>query len=374
MNRTRRTPLRIIELFDIYQNDYQQYIPEMIKALRDLDQFYIEVKAFGGRTTADSTLFPSYYLRRVLEHIYRLKYHSQKLNYCELYFLKEKIDIVHIQHSYLFPKILNLLQLPAEKRPKVIITLRGGDTYVKPWLSRKWNSFYKGEGKKIDAFVVMSENQKQYLVRWGICSEKIHVIPISFGSKFEICAKPPNSHMIKIISVFRMCWEKNITDSLRFIRFLKEKNVPIKYELYGDGPDLGHLYYLRDKYNLNDIVHIKNRVENNIIKQKLADYDFILQLSHSEAFPASVLEALSFGVPAIVSNSGGLPEIISHNENGFIVESERFDDVVEEILLVWKSKPRYEKMSAKAIEFSHQNYSIENEVEKLKSLYQVICK
>src|SRR5690606_22942095 len=125
------------------------------------------------------------------------KFHP-KLNYAEILLLQRKIDIVHIQHSYLFPKIMGLLAQPSLNRPKIIITLRGGDTYVKPWVQKKWADFYTNYGNKVDAFITMSEHQKNYLhTKWGIEKAKIHVIPISFGLRFNSTPKKPDKTKIK---------------------------------------------------------------------------------------------------------------------------------------------------------------------------------
>jgi len=48
------------------------------------------------------------------------------------------------------------------------------------------------------------------------------------------------------------------------------------------------------------------------------DIDIFILPSYMEGFPTSILEALSFGKPVIATNIGGIPEILSNEENGFI--------------------------------------------------------
>lgn len=366
--------MKVYQIFESYPLFYQPYIPPVINALRE-EGLDVTIIAFNGGkvNTNDAVVLPGHKKRTIYAKFSRfLKNKYRNLNYVEIKTLKKKIDIVHLQHSFLFPRIINLINLPKENRPKIIITLRGGDTYVKPWIDDKWKFFYLNYGNKVDAFVVMSENHKNYLSRWGVPLNNIHVIPISFGKKFAIQSKIANKNELRLISVFRMCWEKNIADNLRFVRALKQKNIPVVYDLYGDGRDLGQLFYLRDLYNLNKEVNILGKISNEKLKKSLKKYDFILQLSHSEAFPTSVLEAQSYGVPAIVSNNGGLPEMISVGENGIIVDLDDFESSVNNVISVWNTQSTYAQMSQNAIDRIHQNYSLENEVKRLHNLYSTL--
>ena len=366
--------VKIIQLFDAYGDFYQPYIPPVMQALKGLPNFNIQIEAFKGEGSEDVQLVPGYYKRRLYERLSVLTNKKAKgLNYLEQEYLKTKVDILHLQHSYLHSKLKGLLSLPKLNRPKIVITLRGADTYVKPWINIKWREFYATYGQDVDAFIVMSAHQKQYLhSRWGVSLDNIHVIPISFGHKFEVMPKEPSNHSLKLVSVFRMCWEKNIADNLRFVRALKRKGIPVVYDIYGDGLDLGQVYYLRNKYNLDYDVNIFGKVPNQELKDSLKNYDFILQLSTSESLGMSVIEAQSFGVLAIVSDNGGLPEIIKNKKNGFIVDFENFESSIQEVVSVWSTPPIYIQMSRNAINYSHQNFSIASEVEKLVNLYKML--
>lgn len=364
--------MKVYHVYESYPLFYQPYIPSVIKELQLLEGMDLKIIAFRGEKgkNNEAEVLPKYRKRKLISKIFQLinkKY--RYLDFFEIKALKEKTDIVHIKHSFLYPKVINLLNIPQQNRPKIIITLRGGDTYVKPWLSDKWKSFYKNYGNKVDAFVVMSEDQKKYLSRWGVPLDNIHVIPISFGSKFEISPNVANADKLKLVSVFRMCWEKNIADNLRFVKALKDKNIPVEYNIYGDGPDLGQVYYLRDKLNLNDTVIIHGKVSNIELKSKLRTFDFVLQLSISESLGMSVIEAQSLGVPAIVSDSGGLPEIICDKQNGIVVDVDDFGKSIQEVISIWNNNLVYNEMSKSAIERSHQSYTVENEVIKLVELY-----
>ena len=331
-----------------------------------------KVIAFKGVSDYEYVeVLPSYQKRIFLQKLRNIISTSDvQLNYLERKAFEAKTDIIHIQHSFLFGKITSLLEFPKLSRPKVVITLRGGDTYIKPWVSKRWKDFYLNYANKVDAFVVMSEDQKQYLGRWNVPLDRIYVIPISFGLPFKILPKYPNKDKMRVVSVFRMCWEKSISDNLRFIKKIKESGVDISYDVYGDGKDLGQLYFLLDRFGLNDCVQVKGRVENSIIRSRFKNYDFILQLSHSESFGMSIVEAQACGVPAVVSNVGGLPEIVKKNKTGLIGNSDDLETLSKNTVNLWRDKNQYLTFSEFSITNAQKKFNLEVEVKSLISLYK----
>jgi glycosyltransferase involved in cell wall biosynthesis len=166
-----------------------------------------------------------------------------------------------------------------------------------------------------------------------------------------------------------MCWEKNITDSLLLVSKLKKLGLNVSYDIYGDGPDLGQLYYLRDKFDLVKEVNILGKVANEVLKSELTRYDFLIQLSHSESLGMSVIDAQCVGLLAIVSNVGGLPEIIDNNYNGIILKDLSIKEL-QRISDLWRNKDLYYEYSKASINLSQSRYNINMESTKLLNLYK----
>ena len=357
--------MKILYVYDNYPSTYQKYLVNLLHAIKK--KCFIKTLVYTASKEANYTV-KRYGFMDILQNVkYKLgfsKYKSIDLNY---FF---DFDIIHLQHSYLWRKLEPLKQF--KKFPKIVVTLRGGDTYVKPWLSKSWQNFYKNS-EHIAAFVVMSNHQKRYLhEKWGVSLSKIHVIPISFGEKSMAQPKYPNSEKLKLVSAFRMTWEKNIEGTIQLAKKLQEQNIDFKFDIYGDGNDLGQLYYLIDRYNLQKNVFVKGKVENDLLKAKLAEYDFFVQLSISESLGMSVIEAQSVGLPCVVSNSDGLPEAVLNEKTGIVLNYNDYNRHVCEIIKLKTNKEVYYDFSKNAIQFANENYSVENEVEKLTSLYKNI--
>lgn len=357
--------MNILYVFEKEPNEYQQYLWLPFNKLKtELNLKILAYKAGSKVNYAIKSYGLKDYIQRILYKASLSKYRSLDIK------LMQKFDIIHIQHSFLFNKIIPLLNIV--NRPKIIITLRGGDTYIKPWIDKKWKEFYRQYGNMIDAFVVMSMHHKIYLQKWGIDPLRIHVIPVSFGEQSIASPKFPNSGKLKLVSAFRMTWEKNIMDCIRLAKSLKEKGIDFQYDFYGDGNDFGQLFYLIDRYELSDFVFAKGKIDNDRLKEIYSEYDFIVQLSISEALPATIMEAQAKGIPAIVSDSGGLPEAIIPGISGICHSSSNIEKIVDDLTRIWKDRNLYYQFSKASIDFANETFSSQKEIERLKALYQTL--
>ncbi len=48
--------------------------------------------------------------------------------------------------------------------------------------------------------------------------------------------------------------------------------------------------------------------------------DIYLQPSYFESLGISILEAMSYSIPIIASNTGGIPDLVSDGENGYLIQ------------------------------------------------------
>jgi N-acetyl-alpha-D-glucosaminyl L-malate synthase BshA len=99
---------------------------------------------------------------------------------------------------------------------------------------------------------------------------------------------------------------------------LVRAKMPAKLILIGDGPDRGAAEYLIRKKKLQkDILFLGKQDQ---VYEKLACADLFLMPSQLESFGLAALEAMACEVPVIATNVGGVPEVVEHGIDGFLVE------------------------------------------------------
>ncbi|MEK3881420.1 N-acetyl-alpha-D-glucosaminyl L-malate synthase BshA [Paenibacillus sp. PL2-23] len=94
------------------------------------------------------------------------------------------------------------------------------------------------------------------------------------------------------------------------------KDVPSKLLLVGEGPELSKMQCRIRNMGLEDRVHFLGKQED--VAHVISLADVMLLPSEKESFGLVALEAMACGVPTIGSNAGGIPELVTHGETGFL--------------------------------------------------------
>ncbi|WP_018922278.1 N-acetyl-alpha-D-glucosaminyl L-malate synthase BshA [Salsuginibacillus kocurii] len=101
------------------------------------------------------------------------------------------------------------------------------------------------------------------------------------------------------------------------------RHVPARLLLIGDGPERSSLMKQVKAANMEqEVLFLGNQKR---VAELLQMADVMLLLSEKESFGLAALEAMAAGVPVIGTDIGGIPEVIGHNETGFIVPLGRPD-------------------------------------------------
>lgn len=347
----------------------RQKFEPLFEELNKFEELNVKIDAFKtGDWGDDVYVFPSDRLRRLVARLF-LK-NGQTFEIAR--WLKQ-YDIVHIRHSFLFSKILPLVE--RSPRPKLVMSLRGGDTYVKPWISETWRNYYDVDKRHnlIDRYLVRSENQADYLTqKWKVNPDKVIVsgvgtpVPVAASAKFF-----PTNGRIVIVSVMRLTWEKNILQSLLFIKKLKNLGLDFEYHVVGEGPELGQLMYLINRLELNETVVYHGYQKAGEIAKFLEKSHFILQLSISEALSASLLEAQAKGLVPIVFDSGGIPEAVSvaNTSSALMAELGDLDSLLKQFMEIVENPEIYHTKSKAALNVVRSKFALSYEAESLRSVY-----
>ncbi|GAA0538486.1 glycosyltransferase family 4 protein [Rheinheimera aquimaris] len=120
--------------------------------------------------------------------------------------------------------------------------------------------------------------------------------------------------VVRLIMVARFEQPK---DQQRLLKVLSTlKTLPCHIEFVGDGPELPNAKLLSKKLGVCNKVTFSGARSD--VPLRLANADVFILLSHWEGLPLTILEAMSFGLPIIASDVGGVHETIDE-KCGFLV-------------------------------------------------------
>ena len=109
---------------------------------------------------------------------------------------------------------------------------------------------------------------------------------------------------------------------------IREKKVDIK--IYGPDEDNSRnkISNLIKKYNLSDIVSLNKEVFANEKEKVLLESDVFIQTSRTEGMPMGILEAMSYGLPCLVTRGTSLVELIEKYDAGWVCET-NIESIIE---------------------------------------------
>jgi glycosyltransferase involved in cell wall biosynthesis len=121
-----------------------------------------------------------------------------------------------------------------------------------------------------------------------------------------------------IVSVGRLSQEKHFENTIHAARALKDRRIPFCWHLVGDGPQRGVLEALAQELEVADCFRFEGNQPNPYPFFRHAD--LFVHPSYVESFGIVVLEAMTLGVPCVVTRSLGPAEFIEHEKNGLLTE------------------------------------------------------
>lgn len=171
---------------------------------------------------------------------------------------------------------------------------------------------------------------------------------------------------VDILYFGRLSIEKGVNVLLEASKYLsKNRNVLI----IGDG-------YLRKNLelqaqNLHCNIKFQGWVDHKLLPQFIRRAKLVVVPSLSEPQGVVVLEAMACGVPVIGTNIGGIPEMIKHNENGWLVKPNNpnvLGKMIEESL----SSNKKLILMGQAAQKTAESYSINQFNRDIIDLYELL--
>jgi glycosyltransferase involved in cell wall biosynthesis len=116
--------------------------------------------------------------------------------------------------------------------------------------------------------------------------------------------------------------------------------------LYGEGQDRQTLDDLIRQKNLGDKVFLKGHTSS--VQKVLEESHLVLQITHMDAMPISVVEAMAMSRPLVVSNIGDMPLWVHENENGWVSKDASVEEMNKALEKAWNKRNDWNKMGEKS--------------------------
>jgi hypothetical protein len=107
------------------------------------------------------------------------------------------------------------------------------------------------------------------------------------------------------------------------------------------------------------------------LESDLPDAALFLYLTHSEGLGSAILMAMAAGVPVIASRIGGIPEIVSHGENGWLTENDP-EPIADAIRTLLSDRPLARRLGAGGRQTVTEKFTIGQMIHHTIQLYRQV--
>ena len=136
----------------------------------------------------------------------------------------------------------------------------------------------------------------------------------------------------------------------------------------GEGEQLGYLENLVAELRISEKATFLG--VRNDLPDLFSAADSVLMPSLNEGFPRTAIEAMAAGKPVIATGVGGTPEAIVDGETGILVPPKDIEAMASALVELVGDPELQSQLGAAGRERAMQNYSVENYVTRLDTLYR----
>lgn len=229
------------------------------------------------------------------------------------------------------------------------------------------------------AFVAtISQEAQAMVVRLGADPHSVHIIrngiridQLAVRSDRTTLSQPP-----LILAVGSLLDKKGFDILIKACAALKNRQVPFRCQIVGEGPERAKLQKLIEHLNLTKSVSLVGHLSFNEVNTAYEQAATLVMPSRQPAkstrdgLPTVIIEAMARGVPVIATNFAAIPEIVHNYQNGLLVDPEDHQALADAIGLLLQKPSLGKKFAYEARSFVEQNYNLAISVHRLQHLFQ----
>ena len=290
----------------------------------------------------------------------------------------EGLDVIHVHYAIPHAVCAILAKDMANADIGIVTTLHGTDITVLGDDSSLTGAIRYGI-EKSDVVTAVSDSLAQQTIELLSPKKEIETV-YNFVDELEYTKRDPGNlkellgikedeKVLIHVSNFRKV--KRVPDIVKSFEMIHSE-MPAKLLLVGDGPEKHPtMEYVKGKSIEKDVLFL-GKQDN--LAELYAISDLMLLLSQKESFGLVLLEAMACQVPCIGTKVGGIPEVISHGENGYLVELGDISSVVKHALEILQDPSLHMTISENAAAIAREKFSSHRIVEQYEALYERVAK
>jgi glycosyltransferase involved in cell wall biosynthesis len=237
---------------------------------------------------------------------------------------------------------------------------------------------YQRIANSASAVVVVSNAMKQKLVSLGFPEDRIHSCLYGVETNLFLNQVQLQNNPLTFLSVGRFVEKKAPYLTLLAFDKLRQTCSDAKLVMIGNGRLLKLCRLMVRDLHLDKSVQILGSLSH----EKVADwmYQSCCFIQHSiqafngdsEGSPVAIMEAMTAGLPVVATRHAGIPEMIKHEKNGFIVDERDIYSMAKNMRTIIENPEFALQIGQNARKFALQEFNMEKQISKLANIIESV--
>jgi colanic acid/amylovoran biosynthesis glycosyltransferase len=279
-----------------------------------------------------------------------------------------------VLHVYLGSEALRALELLKLFSGARIVSFHGAD------LSHEFSSSdYASLWSRAELFLCRSEALREDLMAKGCPADRIRLnytgVPLPPLTQSRNLPAGSGSRPIQFLQVCRLIGKKGLDVSLRAFATLVAEGISGRLVFAGGGPEEETLRELAADFGVADLVSFPGFVSGPELEKLYRHSDVFLHPSREtesgdrEGIPNSLLEAMAYGLPVISTRHSGIPEAITHDESGLLIDRSDAAALAGQARRLWDVPGLFDRLSLGARAKVESQFSSTHSIKRLEDSY-----
>jgi glycosyltransferase involved in cell wall biosynthesis len=181
------------------------------------------------------------------------------------------------------------------------------------------------------------------------------------------------AHELRLLHIGRLAAGKGLQETIEGLALARAAGARARLVIAGRGPEEARLRRQVREAGLEEAVTFAGPAYGDEKARLYSRSDALVLASYSEGLPYALLEAMAAGVVPIVTPVGGVPDVVTHGETGFLVEAKSSESIARAIEQASRDPGTILRMSAACRKRIAGSYSIERVARDFHALYSALC-
>jgi glycosyltransferase involved in cell wall biosynthesis len=280
-----------------------------------------------------------------------------------------KPDIVHAHYASSYGLLGRLC-----KFHPFILSVWGSDVYEFPVLNKTNRRILAANFAKADKILSTSYVMVKEISKYT--SKSVEVTPFGVDTKLFAPNKDGSEKKEIIIGAVKSLEHIYGFDILinAFAYIINREKLNVRLVIAGVGSEYERLIKLVKEKGIENKVQWQGWVEHSKLPDFINDTDIFVNVSRQESFGVSVVEAMACERAVVVSDVGGLSEIVSNSKTGISVPPENAEALATALKRLIENKTLRMDLGKNAREHVVKTYEWSNCVNKMMDVYNAVLK